>query len=122
MKQSLKGLSNKKILSPKPHILDSKGAVTQTMRGGTIGPRGATLLGPRLAAPWDLAGQEMVPQGSMALPHEVCAAPIEVPWRQTLRPKFSILGGFLALPTETIFTTLQYYPKCEVWAIELFLW
>ena len=79
MKQSLKGLSNKKILSPKTHILDSKGAVTQTSRGGTIGPRGAAHLGPRLAAPWDLAGQEMVPQGSMALPLEVRAAPLEVP-------------------------------------------
>ena len=29
---------------------------------------------------------------------------------------------FLALPTETIFTTPHYYPKYEVLAIEIFLW
>ena len=38
---------------------------------------------------------------------------------QTLRPKFSILGVFLALPTKTSFTTSQNYPKYEVWAIEI---
>ena len=43
------------------------------------------------------------------------------PREQTLRPKISILGVFLALPTETSFTTPHYYPKCEVWAIETFL-
>ena len=41
---------------------------------------------------------------------------------QPLRRKFSILGGFLALPSETSFTTPHYYPKYEVWAIEFFLW
>ena len=29
---------------------------------------------------------------------------------------------FLALPTETSFSTPHYYPKYEVWAIEIFLW
>merc|ERR1712004_773057 len=29
---------------------------------------------------------------------------------------------FLALPTETSFTTPHYYPKYEVWAIEIFWW
>ena len=38
---------------------------------------------------------------------------------QTLRPKWSILGVFLALPTKTSFTTSQNYPKYEVWAIEI---
>ena len=38
---------------------------------------------------------------------------------QTLRPKFSISGVFLALLIETSFTTPHYY---EVWAIEIFLW
>ena len=28
--------------------------------------------------------------------------------------------GFLALPTETSFTTPHYYPQYEVWAIEFF--
>ena len=44
------------------------------------------------------------------------------PREQTLRPKFSILGGFLALPTETSFTTPHYYPKYEVWSKEIFFW
>ena len=45
-------------------------------------------------------------------------------WRREgyMRPKFSILGVFLALPTKTSFTTPHYYPKYEVWAIEIFLW
>ena len=45
-------------------------------------------------------------------------------WRREgyMRPKFSILGGFLAFPTETSFTTPHYYPKYEVSAIEFFLW
>ena len=34
----------------------------------------------------------------------------------------SILGVFLALLTRTSFTTPHYYPKYEVWAIEIFLW
>ena len=29
---------------------------------------------------------------------------------------------FLALPTETSFTTPHYYPKYEVWALEIFSW
>ena len=33
---------------------------------------------------------------------------------QTLRPKFLILGVFLALPTEMSFTTPHYYPKYKV--------
>ena len=49
----------------------------------------------------------------------MCGSP-QVPREQTLRPKFSILGRFLALPTETSFTTPHYYTKYEVWAIELF--
>ena len=40
----------------------------------------------------------------------------------TLRAKVSILGVFLALPTETSSTTTHYYPKYEVWAIEKCLW
>ena len=55
------------------------------------------------------------PQGLM------CRSP-RGPGEQTLRRKFSILGGFLALPTETSFTTPHYYSKYEVWAIEIFLW
>ena len=43
-------------------------------------------------------------------------------WRREgyMRPKLSILGGLLALPTETSFTTPHYYPKYEVWVIEFF--
>ena len=41
------------------------------------------------------------------------------PREQTLRPKWSILGVFLALPTKTSFTTSQNYPKYEVWEIEI---
>ena len=42
----------------------------------------------------------------------------------TLRPKFSSLGGFWALlsPTKASYTTPHYYPKYEVWAIEIRLW
>ena len=53
------------------------------------------------------------PQGLM------CGSP-RGPREQTLRLKFSILGGFLALPTKTSFTKPHYYPKYEVWAIEIF--
>ena len=51
----------------------------------------------------------------------MCRSP-RGPGEQTLRRKFSILGGFLALPTETNCTTPHYYPKYEVGAIEFFLW
>ena len=32
------------------------------------------------------------------------------------------LGVFLAVLTETSFTTPKYYPKYEVWVVEIFLW
>ena len=44
------------------------------------------------------------------------------PKEQTLSPKFSILGLFLALLTEKSFTTPNYYPKNEVWVMKIFLW
>ena len=62
-----------------------------------------------------------LPRGPIAGCLEVsCAGLPRGPREQTLRPKFSILGGFLALPTETSFTTPHYYPKYEVWAREVF--
>ena len=42
----------------------------------------------------------------------MCGSP-RGPGEQTLRPKFSVLGVFLALPTETSFTTPHYYPKYD---------
>ena len=65
-----------------------------------------------------------LPQGLIAGCLEVsCAGLPRGPREQTLRPKFSILGGFLALPTETSFTTSVYYSKYEVSAIEnLLVW
>ena len=51
----------------------------------------------------------------------MCGSP-RGPGEQTLRPKFSVLGVFLALPTESSHTTSHYYPKYEVWAIENSLW
>ena len=44
------------------------------------------------------------------------------PREQTLRLKFSVLGVFLALMTESSHTTSHYYPKYEVWAVENSLW
>ena len=44
------------------------------------------------------------------------------PRERTLRPKFSTLGGFLPLLTETSFTTSPYYSRYEVWAIINFFW
>ena len=49
---------------------------------------------------------------------EIIETPARDPRKQTLRPNLSILGVFLALPTETSFTTPHYYPKYEVWVIE----
>ena len=41
---------------------------------------------------------------------------------QTMGPKFSIFGVFLALLAKTSFTTPHFYPKYELWTIEVFLW
>ena len=55
--------------------------------------------------------------------HEVRAGCLEVRagCLEVSCASLSILGVFLALPTETNFTTPHYYPKYEVWAIEFFL-
>ena len=42
------------------------------------------------------------------------------PRAQTMRPKFSIFGVFLALPIKKGFSTPHYYPKYEVWAKDFF--
>ena len=77
-----------------------------------------------------------MPRGPIAGCLKVSAGCLEVPSRVASRyhvrvasrsqgtnfeTKISILGVFLALPTETSFTTPHSYPKCEVWAIETFL-
>ena len=49
----------------------------------------------------------------------MCGSP-RGPREKTKRPKFSILGVFLALLTEMSFTTSHYYPKYEVWVMENF--
>ena len=59
-----------------------------------------------------------LPQGPCWLPQSLMCGSPRSPREQTLRQKLSILGGFLALPTETSFTTPHYYPKIDVWAIE----
>ena len=51
------------------------------------------------------------------LPQTLMCRSLRDPRERTLRPKFSILGGFLPLLTETSFTTSPYYAKYEVWAI-----
>ena len=61
-------------------------------------------------------GLKVCSLGSRGDPHIRARDPRE----KTLRPKFSILGVFLALLTEMSFTTPHYYPKYEVWAIEIF--
>ena len=74
----------------------------------------------------------MIPAGCLEVLSRVASRSVRVASRshrglprglreQTLRPKFSILGVFLALPTETSFTTPHYYPKYEVRAIEFFV-
>ena len=61
-----------------------------------------------------------LPQGPCGLPRGLMCGSPRGPREQTLRPKFSNSDVFLALPTETSFTTPHYYPKYEVWAIEFF--
>ena len=59
----------------------------------------------------------MRPRGNLhEAPGLICWSP-----RGPKEPKFSFLGGFLALPTKTSFTTPHYYPKYEGWAKEIFV-
>ena len=58
-------------------------------------------------------GQKPLEVENFVLWDLMCGAP-GGPREQTLRQKCSILGGFLALPTKTSFTTPSYYPKYEV--------
>ena len=103
----------KKILSPKPHILDSNGAWYSSFwwevpknhinlkilvsKFVPQGPRGVPHLGPRGAALWDLKGcpdsrsvrRPLRSHGAApevhALPLEVLASPLKVPWRRPTR-------------------------------------
>ena len=61
--------------------------------------------------PWDLAATRNVSSRQPAMIARFLSLRVA-----------SILGVFLALLTRTSFTTPHYYPKYEVWAIEIFLW
>ena len=77
----------------------------------------------RLKVPFRVASRSFcrLPRGLMSgLPRGLMSGLPRGPRKQTLRPKFSILDVFLALPTETSFITPHHYLKNEIWALEFF--
>jgi len=71
---------------------------------------------------WDIRFWELLQFSTLAAYLEVSCAGASRSQGTNFGTKIFILVVFLALPTETSFTTPHYYPKYEVWALEIFSW